>query len=125
MIKAAVTWIVNHKGQVLLLKRGPSDVWQPEKWGLPGGHLNQNETFEQAVIREVKEEANLTIVSPQLVHVIKNEMIEVHYFVTKNFFGKIKVDFEHSDFRWFYPKDIKDSETTPNLHSLTSKFVSI
>lgn len=38
-------------------------------WSLPGGAVEQGETFEQAVIREVKEETNLTIEAGEIVAV--------------------------------------------------------
>lgn len=45
--------------KVLLVKRGI----EPEigKWALPGGYLSWNETVEEAIIREVKEETGYDI----------------------------------------------------------------
>ena len=52
----AAAIIVNEKGQILLQSRSDRD-----EWGLPGGCQELGETFEEVVIREVKEETNLDV----------------------------------------------------------------
>ena len=49
-------FIVNEKGEILLHARTDRDMW-----GLPGGCQELTETFEETIIREVKEEFNLDI----------------------------------------------------------------
>ncbi len=57
MDKKSVSVIIMENNKVLLLKRKK----EPYKgcWGLPGGKIEENETPEQAAIREVFEETNL------------------------------------------------------------------
>lgn len=52
----AAAIIVNDDGQILLQSRADRD-----EWGLPGGCQELGETFEEVVIREVKEETNLDV----------------------------------------------------------------
>lgn len=52
----AAAIIVNEKGQILLQSRADRN-----KWGLPGGCQELGETFEETIIREVKEETNLDV----------------------------------------------------------------
>lgn len=47
--------ILNNENK-LLLKKDPIRGWE-----LPGGHVETNETFKEAVIREVKEETGIEI----------------------------------------------------------------
>ena len=51
------------EGKILLIKRKKNPF--ANLWALPGGHLDFNETLEEAVIREVKEETGLTVTSHQ------------------------------------------------------------
>lgn len=51
--------VVVCKGHILLIKR--KEAPGKNSWALPGGFKNKDETFEQAAIRELLEEANLRI----------------------------------------------------------------
>lgn len=55
--KAASAWIIHESGLVLAVSRKHDDT----DLGLPGGKLDPGETFQDAVIRETKEETNLDI----------------------------------------------------------------
>lgn len=61
MVRTARAIIIND-GKVLLffrkrIKNGIENVY----YSLPGGHLEEGESFEDAVIREVKEEMNIDV----------------------------------------------------------------
>ncbi len=61
--------ILNTKGLILLGKR--SNIHAPY-YSIPGGHLEIGETFEEAAIREVKEETDLDIIDPKVIAVTNN-----------------------------------------------------
>lgn len=67
---ANVAIIQNHKGEILVTRR----KYEPEKGtlDLPGGFADAGETAEQGVIREVKEETNLDVVSAQYLFSLPN-----------------------------------------------------
>lgn len=52
----AVAIIENEKGEILLQRRSDNDLW-----GIPGGCQELGESFEETIIREIKEETNLDI----------------------------------------------------------------
>lgn len=56
---AIVCKYIKGEKYILFLKRAADKVVEPGKWCLPGGHIDEGETIEQAAARELKEEANL------------------------------------------------------------------
>lgn len=72
-IFTTVDAVLVHSGHVLLVKRGG----YPGKglWAFPGGFLNPDETLEDAVIRELKEETRIKIPAPVLKGSIKGRQV--------------------------------------------------
>ncbi len=122
MIEASVVFIINNVGKILILKRCPGDYWQAEKWGLPGGGKDKNESYEDAAVREIKEETGLSIFQPRMVYWLNDNKYSVKYYVARNFFGTVKLDFEHTAYKWVSPQDIIPEECTPNLKDLALKY---
>ncbi len=54
-------FILNKKGELLLLKRSLDDKAFPGNWELPGGGVDLGQTPQQSLIREIKEECGLNI----------------------------------------------------------------
>lgn len=87
--------IVNKQGKVLIGKRIGSFA---SKYSISGGHIEPGESFEQAAIREAKEETNLTIKNPKVIAITNNletyRQEGLHYIsiilLVKEFSGKLK-----------------------------------
>jgi A/G-specific adenine glycosylase len=54
------TGILTYKGNILIQKRKPEGVWA-NLWEFPGGRLEPGETPEMALVREYREETELSI----------------------------------------------------------------
>ena len=78
------------------------------KWEFPGGKVEGNETFEEALPREIKEELNITIhVHDKIAEEkYKDEKIDIvlHYYLCSIDSGTIKLS-EHEDLVWVEKKN--------------------
>ncbi len=60
--QVAVMLFVNAQGELLLQLRDDNpEIRYPNHWGVVGGHVEAGETFDQALVREVAEEVELTV----------------------------------------------------------------
>jgi len=65
--------IVNRSNEVLLGKRHKDSIY-PEKWCLPCGYIEYDETYKDAAIREVKEEVGISITPKGIINVVSNKL---------------------------------------------------
>lgn len=111
--------IVNDDNQILLLKRNPNiDCWQAGKWALAGGTVENNETPEEACKREIKEETGLIINKFKEKFKIERDENNIESIFIIKYDGdphNIKLNFEHINYGWFLPEDIKFIDHVPNL----------
>jgi len=97
-----VTVGIFHNDKVLLLKRGETAPWQPNKYCLPGGGLDKDESLISGAIRETLEETNLSITREELRRLIipyKNGRKSIVY-VTKIHDPVVTLNYEHSEYVW-------------------------
>jgi len=53
--------LVDPRGWLLLQQRDEHPVIDPERWGLPGGHVEDGEDYEPAAYRELEEETGIRL----------------------------------------------------------------
>lgn len=59
--------MADHAGRVLFARRSPETARYPNVWEFPGGKLEQGETFESCLRRELREELGINLTeSPQI-----------------------------------------------------------
>jgi 8-oxo-dGTP pyrophosphatase MutT (NUDIX family) len=66
----ARTLLTNSAGQILIIRRSPSDPFKPGAWDIPGGQVEQNEDVGAGAIREVQEEVGVTLKQPRIVYAV-------------------------------------------------------
>ncbi len=64
--KEVAVLIQNEKQEYLVQKRAATKKQGPNKWGLTAGHVDTGETYENAMVREIKEEIGIEVKPEEL-----------------------------------------------------------
>lgn len=119
--------IVLDGNKVLLMQRSITDDWKPCHWALPGGGVEDDETFIEGAIRELKEETHLDIPDPiklQPIKVADNGNM-VFYLANNIHTGNVDLEkashgFEHQTHHWATKDELEFMQTVPDLDELLS-----
>mgnify|MGYP003662627350 FL=1 len=115
-LSGAIVVVLNKRDEVLILKRPPTDDWAPNKWALPGGKLEPNESPLSAAIRETKEETDLDVRKLKIINLALDNPIAPYY--TRHYTGNVQIDFEHTDWAWVARADIETYDLAPGVLKL-------
>ena len=112
--KVANVIILDDNDQFLIIKRTKTAPSHPLHWDLPGGHVEEGESFEEAAVREALEETNLKISDLQAAKVPDSFR---NFFITKKYSGNIEFKenpesgfIEHNDYKWVTLEKYKKME---------------
>ena len=85
-------------------------------WEFPGGKVNDDESFENALKREIREELSINI---KVNNKISSEKfrdekinVEVHYFLCEKLDEEIILS-EHEDMKWVFKKNLLNFNLAP------------
>lgn len=132
-----VTCILEHEGKILLLKRSSLVGTYRGLWGGVAGFVEEDEAPYDTALKEIREEVGLDfeqvnlvkqgdpvefsdvydgrrydwVIYPFLFHVEEKE--------------PIRIDWEHEDYQWVNPEDVKRLETVPHLKIVVSQLLGI
>ena len=109
------------QNKALILKRGGSAPWMPNKWNLPGGGIEEGETPEQAAMRETNEETGLTPQNLRFMNKTQDPNFVLYEFSGNVLEENVNINFEHSDFRWIGLEDIPKFDFVPYVENLLRK----
>ncbi|MCX6738311.1 MAG: NUDIX domain-containing protein [Candidatus Parcubacteria bacterium] len=117
---------VRHQGEILLLKRSKKVNAYKGKWSVVAGYLDEIKPIREKVLEELKEETNIiedNIIDIKFGQSYKIKDDSVHrlwlrfpVLVELKEKPKIKLDYEHTDFKWIKPEEISKFDTPPFFH---------
>ena len=121
------------KGKVLLLKRSRKVRSYKGKWNTIGGYIDDAKSVRQKAIEEIKEELGIEKRNLKRIKILKSfraadkkiKKIWIVFPVLAELkrMKKIKLDWEHTSYKWVKPEEIKRLNTIPNLHKQVSKMI--
>jgi 8-oxo-dGTP pyrophosphatase MutT (NUDIX family) len=99
--------IIIDDNKVLCLKN------ERNEWDFPGGKINFNEDVEECLIREIKEETNLSVNNLNILKPLNLKFNAVSVFVllysaTISCDSSIIISYEHSEYNFFSKAEIKN-----------------
>ena len=133
MPKVTTCLLINKDKKLLILKRSEKVSTYKGQWGGVAGYIEENETPIQTALKEISEEVGLAKSDVKLIKELGPVKItdfykgnrydwEIFFFVfemTKK--GKIKIDWEHFEYRWIEPFEIEKYDTVPYLKEIVKK----
>ena len=120
VIVGAGILVLDEQKRLLLLKRSDNQCW-----AFPGGSLEPGELVEDTARRETFEETNLEINEISLLGVFSGPELYYKYpngdeaynviiaYVSQDWHGNIKLNDEHTEWRWFKASDIPENISPP------------
>ena len=108
--------IIEQQGKILVVQRN-SHMHQPLQWEFPGGKVEEGETAQNCIRREIEEELDIRV---SIVKQLQNpspfssgeSTIQLIPFVCRWESGSLQL-FEHRDYRWLPPQELLTLDWCP------------
>lgn len=120
--------LILYDGRVLLCLRSLRRKWYPGVWDLPGGHVEEGETPQAALVRELREELGIRIEEPSgadLTRLVASDF-EMSVWTIRRWIGTPSnaAPYEHDEIAWYSPAEVESlSLAHPNYLGLITDAV--
>jgi len=121
-----VTCFLEYENRILILKRSNRVKTYKGHWAGISGYIEKDETPLDAAKKEIKEETGIASKDCRLIR--KGKVINIsseydgkiyawiiHPFLFATKTNEILLDWEHTEYRWITPRDIRRYKTVPKL----------
>ena len=128
-----VTCLLENNGEILILKRSEEVGTYRELWGGVAGFVEEGEEPHETAVKEIEEEVGIE--KKDLLLVKKEDVIKFTDLYEDKLYGwvvypflfhirdrdKIQIDWEHTEFRWVKPSELKEYDTVPRFKEIVLK----
>jgi len=128
-----VTCLLENKGEILILRRSEEVGTYRELWGGVAGFVEEDEEPYETAVKEIKEEVGVE--EKDILLVKKEDAIKfidlyedkLYDWIVYPFLfhvkekDKIQIDWEHTEYRWIKPSELKEYDTVPRFKEVVSK----
>jgi 8-oxo-dGTP pyrophosphatase MutT (NUDIX family) len=124
--KVVLAGIVMDEGRALVLQRSKNEDILPGMWELPSGKKEPLERWDEALVREMKEETGLTVEPLMPIDVFDyvvektdetRDTTQISFLVTKKDESDVVLSDEHDGFGWVSPEDLDKLEMSKNTRN--------
>jgi len=107
--------ILAKDNKIIIAKRGPDDKLA-DKWEFPGGKIETNETPEQCLKREMKEEFDIDVSVGEYLgsSVYKYDHIFIELLAYRTYWEEGEIDLkDHDEFKWISLEQLAEFDFAP------------
>ena len=123
-VVAALIW----NGSKFMICQRPTHKARGLLWEFVGGKVEKGETKQQALIRECKEELNITLSVGDVFMEVVHEYPDITVYLTlfnATIAEGIPQKLEHNDIRWISPSEIPNYEFCPADEEILAKICEV
>jgi len=132
-----VTCLLEHDGKILILKRSEKVGTYRGLWGGVAGFVEEGEEPQQTTVKEIREEVSIGVEKILLLHagtVVEYTDIyegKTYDWVIYPFLfhcddpAAVRLDWEHTEYRWIEPDEIEHFQTVPHLKEVLSMLLEV